>query len=360
MTGESVPAAEVLRQFGNGILLPPFEVVECQMQPQGRYQGDRPDAIVALRWGGQDQRFAVEYTTSSTPREINRAAEKASRYARADRSLAPMVAAPYLKPEVLDTLVDTLVSGVDLSGNYAIVVPDRWLVVRQGAANRFPASTPIKNIYRGRSGLIPRALLLRGPFFRSATALAADLETEQQVSLPTVSKVLTALEKELLIERTSEGIRVTQPALLLDRLAAEYKPPQIRRRLVGQLSLTKNEARRLDENAASEGIRYAFDGRGYYVAIPTANPLTRVYTQSIDPIVAGLPLDVTSRFPTFEFLEVDDPGVYYGVRPDRILPIFVTSPLQVYLELSVGDRRELQSARDLRDKLVSGQFRLSQ
>jgi hypothetical protein len=344
-------STEALRRFGGHILVPPFDIIECQVEPRGTRQTERPDAIVGLRWSGQEQRFAVEYTASSTPREIQRAAEKASRYARADRSLAPMVVAPYLKREVLDTLVATFVSGVDLSGNYAIVVPERWLVVREGATNQFPASGPIKQIYRGQSGLIPRALLLGGPF-RSATALAADTD----VSLPTVSKVLTTLESELLIDRT-DGIRVIQPSLLLDHLVAEYRPPPIRRTLVGQLSLPSTERQRLADNATRHGVRYALGDLTNWVTMPTANPLTRVYTDAIDPLIDGLMIDETSRFPTFEFLEVEDPGVYYDLHRDSTGTLNIVSPLQVYLELSTGGKRELQAARDLRDGLLRGRYR---
>jgi hypothetical protein len=342
-------ATEALRRLGGDILVPPFDIIACQIEPRGIHQVDRPDAIVALRWGGQEQRFAVEYTASSTPREIQRAAEKASRYARADRSLAPMVVAPYLKREVLEELVATFVSGVDLSGNYAIVVPERWLVVRPGAANRYPTSSPIKNIYGGRSGLIPRALLVREPF-HSATALAKDVDA----SLATVSKVLAALDSELLIDR-ADVIRVVQPSLLLDRIVAKYEPPRIRRTVTGRLSLPATELLRLTDNATRHGVRYAFGDLTNWVTLPTGNPLTRVYTDEIDPLIDGLMIDEASRFPTFEFLEVDEPGVFYDVRHPSTLNII--SPMQAYLELATGGKRELQAARDLRDGLLRGRYR---
>ncbi len=54
-----------------------------------------------------------------------------------------MVVVPYLSEAAIERLLGEEVSGVDLCGNYAIAVPNRWLVVRNDAPNRYPDSGPI-------------------------------------------------------------------------------------------------------------------------------------------------------------------------------------------------------------------------
>jgi hypothetical protein len=352
MVENDAAGVEVIEGIGSRLPIHPFQVLQRTLEPRiGRHFRDTPDAFLTLKWGEQEHRFAVVYKSSSTPKLIDQAAQAARRYARVEPSLAPLVVAPYLRSDVLDHLVDEGVSGIDCSGNYAIVVPNQWLVIRSGERNRFPASTPIKNIYRGRSGLVARALLLYGSF-PSATALAANLHDAGPVSLGTVSKVLTVLENDLLIDR-ADDIRVVQPGLLLDRLTAAYQPPHVRRRVTGRPPDANRVAELLRRNERDHHVRYVYDVHAHYI-LQTMS-LTRVYVESIESIIADLQLDVRSGFPSFEFLEVHDPGVYYGRRPGQLYD--ATSPLQVYLELMAGGKRDQEAARELRSDLLSGKYR---
>lgn len=191
----SLPPREfdALSEIGDRYPVPPFRA--CAFVPRERARGGvggLPDATISLEWDGQTQQFAVEYKASGSPQQIDLAIQQVRRYTRDTPDIAPLIVAPFLNPELLARLIEERVSGIDLSGNYAVTIPGRWLVVRSGSKNQFPSSALIKNVYRGKSALVVRALMLKGSF-PTATAIMNDLTAFGAVTLPTISKVLTSL-----------------------------------------------------------------------------------------------------------------------------------------------------------------------
>lgn len=311
------------------------------------------DGIISLIWNGSGQRFAIEYKAPGTPKQVEAAIVQLRRYLSASTDLRPLVVAPYLKPELLERLVEEGISAVDLSGNMAITVPNRWLVIRSGAPNRFPASGNIKNIYRGKSALVCRALMLKGEY-PSATALANELGDAAGVTLPTVSKVLTSLEEDLLVVRGGGSVRVIQPTRLLDNLVANFRPPVEQRVVRGKVSSPNALRNRLQEWGTRSVPAYAIDAPERYTIYPSALPVQRIYTTSLEALVDGVQVDESARFPDVEIVETDDPSVYFGrVRANGT---YWTSPLQVYLELAKGGKRAEQVAAPIRDDLLAFKF----
>jgi len=348
---------EIFMGIGDQFPLPPFRVVARQSGPVSSAGGTRGrlDGTIDLEWKGQVQRFAVEYKTPGTPRQIESALQQVRQFiGAATQNLKPLIVAPYLRPGILDRLVDEGVSGMDLSGNYAVVVPGRWLVIRSGYKNKYPSNAPIKNVYRGKSSLVARALMLRGEF-GSVTAIANELAPFGSISLPTVSKVLKSLEEDLIIER-NETIRVAQPSRLLENLVSNYEGPVVRNRMLGKVSLDPQTVARINANASSAEIAYAADSPSQYTVLPSSDQVTAIYTDSIPKLMAGIPVDWTSRFPDIELKETSSLSVYYG---RRLLTggLYWTSPLQVYLELARGQKREKQAAEQIARNLLVFRFR---
>jgi hypothetical protein len=58
-------------------------------------------------------------------------------------------------------------------------------------------------------------------------------------------------------------------------------------------------------------------------------------------------LEETSRFPNVEFLETDDDFIYFDARDN-----LAASPVQTYLELMRGDKRERETAEQVRKALL--------
>ena len=62
----------------------------------------------------------------------------------------------------------------------------------------------------------------------------------------------------------------------------------------------------------------------------------------------GTEIQEAARFPDFELLETQDATVFFDARKDLI-----ASPIQTFLELASGDRREAETAEQVRRRLLS-------
>jgi DNA-binding HxlR family transcriptional regulator len=309
-----------------------------------------PDATLRASWEGAKYRFVAEIKGRSTPKVFTQAIAQAQDYAERLGG-QPLVVVPYLSPERLQELERIGVSGIDLSGNAFVVVPGKLLVLRTGAPNKFRESYAIREVYRGNTSLVARALLLR-----PRTESLADLrqfirQRGGSITLTTISKALRRLEDDVLVERRGGRARLLQPEALLDKLAGAYRPPKVRRCLVGSNSLDRaglaarlaNTPARMVLTGQSSTDRYAVMGREARV---------RFYTDSIAPLVGTLGSAFTEgeRFANLELLETNDPTVYFDVRRSGDFPC--ASPIQAYLELVSGDKREQETAAQIRSLIL--------
>jgi hypothetical protein len=90
------------------------------------------------------------------------------------------------------------------------------------------------------------------------------------------------------------------------------------------------------------------------VVLPSSNEITSLYVSSSARFLKAFGFEETSRFPNVEFLETDDPTVYFDRRD--IGPIPIISPVQAYLELSKGGKREQEAAEPLRTNLLAREY----
>jgi hypothetical protein len=74
-------------------------------------------------------------------------------------------------------------------------------------------------------------------------------------------------------------------------------------------------------------------------------PVARFYCTQIAPLlnVLGPNLTETTRFPDIELLETTDPTAYFDVRDE-----LTASPIQCFLELQAGDKRDRETAAQVR------------
>lgn len=342
LTARSIIQEFSLRGFN------PFAMVV--QQPDRNRRGKVPDAIVDLTWQGQQRRFVVECKTSATPKQVELALIQLRDYTQDNPSSYPMIVAPYISPSTFDRLADQGVSGIDLSGNGLVIVPGEWFILKTGNANQYPSSSPIKNIYRGKSSLVCRVLLLQ-PEYPSVGAIVDRLRNNGDVTQATVSKVLKGLEEDLLIDRTGGRIRLTQPDELLDRLVRNYEAPKVIRELQAVLvdESVSEQLNTIATVADSAGIQYAVDIPNSYVPFP-GNEDVSIYVESITPFIDANVVREDTRFPTIRLLETMDPTVYF----DRqiIDGVNQVSPVQVYLELTNGTKREREISEPLKAKLL--------
>jgi len=337
----------------------PLKVVAVEVEParKGRPKSPEADAELVLRWQKKAYRFAVECKAVSTPKEIAAALQTAKRNSKPPRSY-PMVFAPYLPEPQLRLLQEQQVSGIDLSGNALILVPGEILVSRTGAPNKFRRTGVIKNVYRKNSSIVARVFLLK-PQYDSITEVMDEIKARGgNVTQATVSKVCSSLDQDLVIERTkgesprTRTLRLIQPEKLLELLTANYAPPLIKQRLTAKTTLAPEQFRRRlmewGRETAEKAVLTGPSSAGGY-AVMAREPIQSFYCSNLESLLKrlGSQLEETSRFPNIELLETDEDFVYFDARDN-----LVASPVQTYLELMRGDKREQETAEQVRKAIL--------
>src|SRR5207248_3347176 len=147
--------------------------------------------------------------------------------------------------------------------------------------------------------------------------------------------------------RPSGEIRLLQPDKLLQQLVRNYRPPEVRRRFLGKTSvgpeaLLMTQLSWAREKGASLVMTGAASARAY--AGTAREPPIPFYCSDVAALLERLGSDVREqdRFPDLELLETDDDTVYFDRKVIGGCPW--ASPLQTYLELATGGKREQETA----------------
>jgi hypothetical protein len=171
---------------------------------------------------------------------------------------------------------------------------------------------------------------------------------KKPISLSTVSKVLKTMVEDVIITRT-ETIRLLQPDKLLEKLRENYNPPAVKERIrlkipennKSILKLLSEQSQQLElpliASGTSSVTRYTVMQRG---------DLLTVYCPKVEMLINRLPGSQSDRFPNLELLETEDEPVYFDARQED--GFWWASPLQVYMELMVGDKRDQETAEQLK------------
>jgi hypothetical protein len=353
--------AEVLAALRRGeVSFSPFSLA---LRPEEKWDlpDRRLDAVVELGWNARSRLFAVVCKRVATPAVVQSAMSEVRRLSRPPL-LWPMLLFPYLPEGRLQELEREGISGLDLCGNGVVTVPGEWLVYRTGKPNLYRQSFPIKNVFRGTSSLVSRVFLLRRTYNTVGEVREEVKKRGGQVTLSTVSKVLARLEEELIVGRESGAICLFQPDKLLQRLVENYRPPRIRRRFVGKCGLSPqallggqlNWAR---ENQVSIALTGVSSARLY--AAMAYEETASVYCSDVGRLLArlGNKVQEQTRFPDLELLETDDDIAYFD-RRENVCPW--ASPLQTYLELATGGKREQETAEQVKRVILSQLMQVGQ
>jgi len=337
--------------------LAPLEISLSELNPYDaadRDRKDRIDAILDVRWERRRYRFVVEIKLTSSPRAVKAAADQARQLADPPRDY-PMIIVPYLSEEQLRGLEERGISGIDLAGNGVVLVPGELLVFRSGKKAEIRDSRPIRNPYRGTSSIVARVLLAR-PVFATVNGILAEIGSRNaRVALSTISKSLSALEDDLIVSREAGSIRLLQPDKLLDELAANFRPPSpVADWRVKALSDVNEFFASLIRACRRRRIDCAVAGKSSVdrYASMAREPVYSVYCTRLAPLMndLGVLADADSRFPNFELLETRDRGVYFDLREEDNVPW--SSPVQTWLELMAGDKRQRDAADQIRDRIL--------
>lgn len=336
---------EALSPWGEGV------VIDVEDLPQTSPSNGCADFLVNITWDGQTFRFAAEAKTRSVPRVLQLAVEQAKAYSSACE-LLPMVVVPYLAERQSRMLIEQAVSGLDLSGNGVIVAPGKMLLCRTGRPNRYPESQPTRYAYRGSTSVVPRVFLAR-PEYTSVKEIREEIKSRGvDVAPSTVSKALARMEEDILIRREDGRITLVQPDELLDRLASSYRRLRTMRTVELRTDLSIQDVfNRLPEEmrctltGASSMAEYAVGARG---------DTTAVYCESLPKLkgVLDKAWNETARFADLKVFETRDKELYFDMRRNDD-GVTIASPIQTYIELHSGDKRDKQMADQVRTRVLA-------
>jgi hypothetical protein len=350
---------EIIEQLRRGkISLPPLSFRFLEVQPKA--DGNRRlDAFVEASWRDSTARFAVECKSISTPKAFQDGLNLMKSLSL-PKGYRPMIIMPFLSEQQLQGLEREGISGIDLCGNGVVIVPGKFAVFRSGEKNLFPSSAPIKNIYRKNSSMVGRVFLARS-VYDTVQEICSEINQrnmlvqrwdKRPMSLSTVSKSLKNLEEDLIVERKGI-IRLLQPDKLLEKLSANYVPPKIRERVrlkvssesatIEELLLKQSEALNLPLVAAGTSSVAQF-------AVMQRGDLLSVYCPRLEMLLERLSGSQSDRFPNLELIETEDETVYFDARQEG--KFWWASPVQVYLELMVGDKRDRETAEQVKSFLL--------
>lgn len=313
---------------------------------------DGADAVLDVVWRDQSCRFVVELRRDAKPQTLKLAIDQAKLNAQKSGQGRPMIIAPYLAGAKLEQMLNEGLSAMDFCGNAAIEVPG-FLFFKTGNPNRYREDAPIRSAYRGAGSLVPRVLLLQREFSAVGDIVAAIRQRGGSLTLGAVSKVLKRLESDLVVERPSRNIaRVIQPDRLMEGLLDAYRPPESQSTWTGKVSMDSRQLlAKLEETAGSSDlVRTGESSAGEYAAW-AGEPILSCYCRETPQTLLsriGTDAKETRAFPNLRLIQTLDPRVYFDPRPRM-----TASPIQSWLEMASGDKRQKEVAVQIRDLLLS-------
>jgi len=341
---------EILNQLMNDLLFPPLKlrIIQSEADISRQYQ---VDAIVQVSWNKLKANFIVEIKPLSTPMVMQNAVNqlKSMPYSK---NYLPMIVMPYLDESQLQQLERMKISGIDLCGNGVVIAPKKFSVYRSGRKNRFPSSAPIKNIYKKNSSMVGRVFLSK-PEYETVQKIRDDVNQlnlmvnqfgNKPMSLSTVSKALKTLENDLIIERKNT-IRLLQPEKLLEKLKDNYVSKTTGNKLRLKVNIDKKAIPQIIGGLSKENripiVATGLSSVPQYAVMQRSDILS-VYCPQIGKLEGKIPGSQSDRFPNLEIIETQDETVFFDARKQQ--RFCWASPVQVYLELMAGDKRDQETA----------------
>jgi hypothetical protein len=320
----------------------------------------RPNSLSNVKsWRSRTAKFAVKSKALSTPKAFQDVLNLLKSTAL-PKGFRPMLFLPFLSDLQLQELEREGISGIDLCGNGVVVVPGLYAIFRSGAKNRFSSSAPIKNIYRKNSSMVGRVFLLRSGY-DTVQEICSEINwrnllvnrwDKMPMSLSTVSKSLKTLEEDLIVERKG-SIRLLQPDKLLEKLSENYVPPKIKERIRLKVlegsetiqELLMKQSKELGLPLVAAGVSSV----AQFAAMQRGDILS-VYCPRFEVLLERLSGSQTDRFPNLELIETEDETAYFDARQEGYF--WWASPVQVYLELMAGDKRDQETAEQVKSFLL--------
>jgi hypothetical protein len=333
-----------------------LKLIKSDLNPETQKSLLSPDLILDTVFENSKFSFVVQILRSSRPKEFFKGIMQVLTMSRNMQS-NPMVVLPFLSEELSEIAFKNGISSVDLCGNGLIYIPGRILVSKSGKKNLYPDSRLIKNIYRGDSSIVAR-LFLGIPRVKSVNQVHNLICTVGgATALSTVSKVIAELEKDLIVGRHKRELELLQPNKLLENLEKNYRAPLVRKTFIGRYAgVTRDTLEKLGTAAKLHDARITLTGYSSTLefAVMAQEEMISLYTDAaLDLILADTELEETDRFANIQISQIADNFPFFGAfaRPSDF-PVATASPVQAYLELCQGDKRQKEVASQIKAKIL--------
>lgn len=319
---------------------------EAKESRQSAAERERADLIAEVSGpGGRRALLVFEAKTAAYPRDLRGPIEQLRRFAP---RATPVFVAPFVGPQARSMLTEAGVGYVDLTGNVRIAVssPALFLSDRGADANPWPETGQVRTLSGPRAGRLVRALCDLSPPYG-----VSDLASLTGLTAGYVSKVLAALAREELIERTPRG-PVTSVAWrrTLETWARDYAL------LESNVSRLYLAARGIDDLLAKlralppkKAARVAVTGSAAAARFAPVAPTTKLCVYSDDALELATRLGVVPADTAGNvfLLEPFDPVVFD--RTTVADGIAYVAPSQAAVDCLTGPDRMPEEARALLD-----------
>lgn len=324
------------------------------------FEAFHPDGLwkIALKGGGSKVWVLEVKSLPLEPRMAEAAAVQVRRYLEAAGGHYGVVMAPFISPRSAELLKREGLGFCDLSGNCRLVSGPLF-IERSGLPNVQPRKAQHGNLFTPGAERILRALLDPTCAQRAWTLRDLAEASYPGVSLGQVHKVVGRLEEQAYMVRSNLGLRVRDPARLLEAWAGNYrfsrnrehryysslKPADLRIRfgdLVGGKTKRKRAGALASFSAADVQAPQVRQFRFFAYWQGDGSQLASVL--ELKPVSSGDNVVIYSPY---------DEGVFYPAS-DWDEP--VTAPVQTYLDLRASASRGEEAAEAVFEKHLKGAY----
>ena len=315
-----------------------------------RSKGKTVDLVVEIEVPERKsvKRLACEIKAEGFPKYLRLAAKQLKMFLGNDKSLYPVIIAPFISEEGRALCKEEGIGFLDLSGNCFLSFNDTYIEVK-GNPNRYSTDKKVISIFKGKSSRILRVLLHRP----NRRWTLRELAIEAALSVGQVFKVIARLEDlDLIVRQNKTGVQLSKPGYLLDAWRAEYSYKINEVSNFYSLKSIPEIENTIAKECQLQNMKYAFtlfSGASRVAPFARYNQ-TFAYLDDAFEIAEKLDLKKVDSGSNVVLLKPFDEGVYYGSQvKDNLL---IVSNIQLYLDLFNYKGRGEEQAEFLRSQII--------
>ena len=317
-------------------------------EQNGSYGEILIDAFAVVRIGDKRLRLVIEAKNNGQPRFARIAAFNLERALKGKTDEYGIFMAPYISLEAAKICLAEKIGYVDLAGNCRLSFGSVY-IEQAGKPNPFAEKRDLRSLFSPKAARVLR-VFLNDP---KKPWRVQSLSKEADVSLGQVSNVKKLLEDREWLDQSDYGVRLKNPENLIFEWLEYNKPRKGVARNYYSLKNYLDLEYELARVCEGEGIDYAltgFSGAARYAPKVRYQQIAAYVSGDMDIIAKKLDLKEVSSGANVSLIAPIDKGILYGVR--QIDEVWIVSPLQLYLDLSVMKNRGEEAAKAILDEVI--------